>query len=706
MNLIAHFSLMDFSIIFLSLIMATIPIICRFKIKFEEALPTAISSIVIWLYFFGIAGILKVGFYSLLIVIAASTLICLYFSSEYKKVLKNTLTPGFFIYIIWLFLVFLNYSDLNLTHHDDFSHWGLASKNTYILDAIAVGDKANTIFQDYPPGTALLSYFLLKVKGVFSEPIILFGMSIWGYAVIAYPIKYLEWRNYKAILIYALVGFFIPVAFNLDQNSPMDYHAYLMVDYLHALIFGYALILATSINQKYTSFDLIKLIAVVFSLVLIKQAGVFLSLVILALVLYNVSRASIDFGDLARKGGSKLNCLNIGRGKFLVAAIALSFLVAYLSWKIFLSLNKVAEANVIHNYSAFIRQLLVLNFDLPERSFKVMELYLNALYRTSLMSGPIKLSFVGFYGLIIFGVYIFFKSIKNKNSRHCLFGNSLIIFAFLAAYMIGHLILYVVVLSDGEAYGLSSFLRYLLYFTVGIFLLIFGISIKYGAQPNGHSYKYVTYLLILILLLSVNDFTKNGKAVDIDGLKKEVVENLTKDSESNNHYLSKWAQLELGKVRKGDFAPAIDVNVIESLRKIKAINDDKFLSDKMRLLEQIAIDNNSLYVRGKSLCFLEGRGGSSYGYALMLRNKLVPVHIDRIQSHQSRTSTEKVWHDSLFILAAKSCAQIVLIEPNDVIEKYYNSFFSSPMKNYGLYDLIWIDDTHVKLSLKDCRACD
>lgn len=705
MNLTNHFSLLDFTIILALLAIANIPLICRFKIKFEEALPTTISLIVIWLYFFGLIGYLNTGFYVLSVVIATTAPACLYFSQSFKNILKNTLTPGFFIYIIWLLLVFLTYSNLNITHHDDFSHWGLASKNTYLLNAIAVGDKANTIFQDYPPGTALLSYWLLKLKGVFSEPIVLFSMSIWGYAVIAYPIKYLEWKNYKTALIYAFAGFFIPVAFSLDQNVPMDYHTYLMVDYLLALIFGYALILAANVNHKYTPFDLIKLTTVIFALVLIKQAGVYLSLAVIALSLFNINRTRDKPNAHIKNNNGKLNLLKINPGKILAISITLSLLIAYASWKFFLNLNTVAEANIIHNFSAFMHQLITLNVDLPERSFKVLTIYLNALYKISLTSGPIKISFAGFCCLIIFGIYIFYQNTVNKNSQRALIGNSVIIFIFLITYIIAHLTLYAVVLSDGEAYGLSSFLRYLLYFTAGMFVFILGTSMKYGFELNNNNYKYLSYLLMLLLFLNMNDFKKD-KEPDLDSLKKEVSDSLKKDSTSNIPYLSKWAQLELEKTGNGDFSNTVDIKVIEDINKIKAINDVNLIEKKLGLLEKIAKNNNILYTRGKSLCLFEGIGGSSYGYALMLRNKLAPVHVERILSYESHTESERAWHKSLFILAARSCAQIFLIEPNDVIEKQYNVFFSTPMKNYGLYDLTWSDKDNVKLGLKDCSACD
>jgi hypothetical protein len=702
MNSTDHFTLLDFSIILIILTIANIPLIYRFKIKFEEALPTTISLIVIWLYFFGLVGYLKMGFYGLLVVVSAVSLACLSFSNGFKNIIRNTLTPGFFIYIVWLLVVFLAYSTQGLTHHDDFSHWGLANKNTYILDAIAVGSRANTAFQDYPPGTALFSYFLLKVKGAFSDPVSLFGMSIWGYAVITYPVKYLEWKNYKSLVIYGLLGFFIPVAFSIDQNSPMDYHAYLMVDYLHALIFGYALILATNINDKYTLFDVVKLIAVVFVLVLIKHAGIFLAIIILTLALYNVN---LVFRLSPATTSTNFSLLRVGRGSVLLAGIALSFLAAYVSWKIFLNLNQVAEANVIHNYSALVTQFFSLNFDFPKRSPKVLEIYLDALYRISVTSGPVKVSFVGFCSLIIFGIYIAFKSMKEKGSQYLLLGNSIIIFAFLTIYLVAHSMLYLAVFSDGEAYGLSSFLRYLMYFTVGLFILILGSSMKYGVAGN-NNYKYIFYFFSLLLVLNIGNYRKADDGPGLDEMKMEVVQKLKANVKSPDKYYSKWAQLELQKIGEGRFENTIDMGVIDTLQRIKAINDGRLLEEKMRLLESMATDNISLYGPGKSLCFFEGRGGASYGFALMLRNKLAPVPMDRILSYDSRTATEKAWHDGLFIRAVKNCGQLVLVEPNEVIEKNYTSFFSSPLRNFGLYDISWVDEKHIQLKLRDCRACD
>lgn len=706
MNMNEQFFVHDVIVMVLALMVATMSLVSRFKIRFEEALPSTISFIVIWLYCFGIVGLLSAGLYILWGLILASGVITWYLDGRggIKANVFNTLTPGFFVYLLWLIWVFVQYSEANVNHHDDFSHWALAAKNTFILNAIAVGPDANTIFQDYPPGTALLAYFLLKLKGGYLEPVLLFGMSIWGYAILAYPIKFLKWKDWKTILVYAIVGFFIPVAFRLDQNSYLDYHAYLMVDYLLALIFGYGLTLAVNAGIRYQPIDLYKLVAVIFSLVLIKQAGVFLALAVWVVALYNI--AFSNRANPASNGSTHTPVLkNLAAGKIPVILSLFVFLFAYSSWKYFLKLNSVPATNIIQNFSKFSSQFLDFNFDFPKRAVDIVGIYFNALYDISLTSGPLAISFVGFYCLIIFGLGILTATTKNLSLRKSLIGNSLVMAFFLIVYLAAHLGLYVAVLSDGESYGLSSFLRYLIYFTAGIFVFGLGFSLDRGFGGSDYVFKCISYLLLLLLALSIG-YPKKIEGKNNDNLKGDVVSTLERYASSNDKYMAGWAQLELEKIGIGEFGGVVDLSVVANLNQLKGHRDSKQVDDKLVLMENVANNNKKLRIPGASLCMFEGRGGSGYGYALMLRNKLAPIHIARIQSYPSSTDAEKAWHKSLFIAAAKTCSQIFVIEPNDIIRKQYSEFFATPIVNFGLYEMTWSGDNDVKLSLKDCGACD
>jgi glucan phosphoethanolaminetransferase (alkaline phosphatase superfamily) len=145
------------------LLISTSAISIYFKVRFETALPLTISSIVIVFYIFGIFLNLKLALLFLYCLIPIFFIYVIYQVKRNNNVLRKIISPGLLIYSIWILVTYYIYKNQTVIHHDDFSHWFLAISNSYNLDQIPIGIKSNVVYQDYPPGTTILAYILLKI---------------------------------------------------------------------------------------------------------------------------------------------------------------------------------------------------------------------------------------------------------------------------------------------------------------------------------------------------------------------------------------------------------------------------------------------------------------------------------------------------------------------------------------------------------------
>ena len=130
--------------------------------KIETILPLCFAFIIAVLYFSGLAGNLLIGLYLLF---AFALVSLLYTVLRLPSLPKNfwheqLLTPGCFLFMVAALMIPLTMQGRILIYWDDYSHWGLAAKNLYLLDALGNAPASTIQFQSYPPGITLLHTFL------------------------------------------------------------------------------------------------------------------------------------------------------------------------------------------------------------------------------------------------------------------------------------------------------------------------------------------------------------------------------------------------------------------------------------------------------------------------------------------------------------------------------------------------------------------
>lgn len=612
--------------------------IAKFKVKFEESVAVCITAIVLLLYFFGLFGVLKYGLYVVNSLIFISTLYALFHVRKEKTTFfKNLLTPGFFLYLVWCFGIYLCYRDQMITLHDDFSHWALAAKNTYVLDAIAAGKNATTIYQDYPPATALLQYWLTNFTRNFCEPLVLLSMSIWGFSVLCYPSRYLNWTHYKAISLYAVCGFIIPFAFRYEQPQFNSFYEFLMVDYLLAILFGYSLTLAAESKKDMSRFEIFRLLLAIMVMPLVKKVGIFLALPVLVITVYRIFDMTNKKVFLKR-----------------AALFIITLVLVVKSWSRFCRKEMVELSSVNNGFSIALTKIFSLSQAFPEKTGDVFKLYINALLSLSVTNGILHMS-VAIYFLAIMGFsYFYFRSAEPLEKKNAL-RIFQILFVFLITHIIGHSFMYLFVLSDGEAYRLSSFLRYLLFFTAGIFIFLLNSLLRSGFQNHNQKARTMSFVVMLMILLTAIKFeapkTKAEKEAEFPIL-------------------------------------AIQQKEVKDLASLDTVIQKYFEPHSNRFL-----------------CFFEGESGTTYGLALLQRYKYVPLHVSRILSWEPANEHEAQWKDSKFNDDLKKCDYLFLIGLNNTLVKNFSKFFTSRLEEHGFYEIVKNENNVQSLKLKDCSLC-
>lgn len=662
------------------------------QIKFESGLPSTISLIVFILYFFGIFSNLILGFYILLVFPFIVFIVGTYLLKNIPIHIRNIFTPGMAIYTTWILTVFYIYGNQILIHHDDLNFWGLTIKNSLAIDSIGNGPGTNSGYNDYPPASSLLAYFFGKIHGGYSEAVSLFAMSIWAYSILASFTENLNWKNYWIILLYAISGYLLP-SFFLDT----DFHTTLVVDCLLALVFGYGLFLSISIDRDFSLIKIFQLSLVIISIVLLKKMGIFLSFIILIISTINIYR-SINYGFF--KSFSKNN--------ISILILSVSYLFSVLSWKFFVKFHRLEIVSSHNSFFNLIQKFSSFDLILPERLGSVWSIYWRALWSQSITSGSINLSFISFIFVLLLFLTYFINSMSKKIKI-----NVLIILISMVFFLIGHFSMYGFVLSDGESMSLSSFSRYLLPLTVGLFILIIACLFS---RFNSHISRNSIFLLVTLLflpILSLKISQSSIKTVTTPSVHMSISEKISlsitqlENAISTNHdpFLKQWASNQLNKIKNNQKPDLPPRNLISDLSEIVSLQSQQEVQMKGEQMQVLFASKTQSFDKGKYLCLIEGQEGTSYGHAMGFRYKFAPIVTKRILTYKSTTPSDYERHKLLFYNDLKFCGGAFLISINDNFQLQYKKFFISDLKNYGFYEVIW-NSGEPLLKLTDCTICD
>ena len=166
-----------------------------------------------------------------------------------------------------------------VTDMDSFEQWAYIVKKMYLTGSLhsAQGQYSSTAL--YPPGIALIQYFVGSYASAFSESTLFIGKNMLGFALLLPLFGQSDQNNWKSLL------FLVPIAIFLPFTEYSTFDSSLAVDPLLGLLFGY-LVLYGVTSTRTNWFFFINLALGSFVLSLTKTTGFLFCSFVVFIVLF------------------------------------------------------------------------------------------------------------------------------------------------------------------------------------------------------------------------------------------------------------------------------------------------------------------------------------------------------------------------------------------------------------------------------------
>ncbi|MEG1196321.1 MAG: hypothetical protein RSE58_12125 [Clostridia bacterium] len=423
--------------------------------KYEESLPLTCCAITALLFFFGIAGGLKLGVYAVCLLCLAAWIFSLVWVVCRKTVsafLRALLTPGFFIFTaLFMLLAALNvYRQVD--GWDEFSHWAYCAKSMTYLDDFITNPASGAFFQSYPPGMALMQYFVEKVM-----------------LLVRPESEFSEWRLYQYYQVF-LLSFAMPFLKNLSFKHPLRLLAGATIVLLLPLSIypqayqrltiepflgfvagaGFAMLLTRPNEDTMSN---LYILSCCFLLVLIKSVGTLFALFLaLALLLSRIAALR----QLRQPVGTKTTY-------WLSAGCAASVALPLLLWKLNMSTHHASQpfSNPI-DWLELLR--ILLGRDHSYRA-SVFGNYWQTFWTSGFAIGDtgILLPYPAIFLLLMVGLYLLnhHRNALEPDQRHARSVTCYLLCSLSLMYIVGLCVTYLFKFSQYEAEQLADFARYL-----------------------------------------------------------------------------------------------------------------------------------------------------------------------------------------------------------------------------------------------------
>ncbi len=125
----------------------------------------------------------------------------------------NFFTPGLLFFVLAAAGLLYISKPMQFVTYDEFSHWAVVVKNTYLYQGFSYKFADLTRHVTYPPGLALLSYFTLALYGQFSAGIAIYGVSLFILCGLTAVMYRQNWRTPVSNLLLSMVLLLLPLAF-------------------------------------------------------------------------------------------------------------------------------------------------------------------------------------------------------------------------------------------------------------------------------------------------------------------------------------------------------------------------------------------------------------------------------------------------------------------------------------------------------------
>lgn len=447
----------------------------KFNKRIEETIICYIFLTIILLYMFGCFGALNIGawtFLGITFILMLLTIAEFVKSTNKKEIMKNIFTPGLFIFLILNCIILIFQRGRMFSQWDEFSHWGSVVKSMFYTNKLSVDPNSTLLFKAYPPTLAIFEYLFVFIKRQFVEYYVYIAYEIFCLALFLPFTTKLEWNNKTKIICYAVIMFITPMLIF------KDFYNIIYIDAALGLTFGFCIAFIIKNKEQYKLYDMILLSGALFNLVLLKDAGLFLAIIVAILFI-------IDFIFIKKQ---------LKKGKaiiYLLLPIVL-IIASKCSWNLLIKINNVDTMSYgKYNISEFFKIIIG-----KETSYKkdVMRNFIEAcfknkkIFQTIVELSTVELTIVCTIAII----YLYKKNNYTKREKYCL--EVLIIGLFV--YLLGLMATYIYKFVPNSALNLESFDRYVKIYFEGIALVI-----SFMILENKNIDKKTLVIITLIILL-------------------------------------------------------------------------------------------------------------------------------------------------------------------------------------------------------------
>lgn len=495
------------------------------KYKFEQALPVACLGLIVFVYFCGLVGHLRVGFYLSVAAGIGATVFCVV--GTFKGWLKRDfwltciLSPGFVVFCLFAIFTYCVHTGRLLTEWDEFSHWGLVVKNMYALDAFGNHPDSTVMFKGYPPTSATFQYLWMKLSGAYSEENLFRSMNILCFAFVLPVFKNISWKNIKVVPSVSLIIFVLPITFY------STFYKSIYVDALLGVLFAYILFTYFTAN-KYDAFFLINLALAIFALTLVKASGFGLSLISAVIIIFDIliqprllrgkDRESVKFEPPKNKkksADSDWPDVLIEKPLYVILTVALTPFVSNYSWSVYRSITGTGQPWSGMSNLTLPAVLSFLRGESEQYRYTVLENFGKAIFEHPISTSFLKMTVFMFFLLLAAFTILIWNLINNKYLKRRIKFFCIGLFIGGVLYTISLVALYIFTYSEYEAVRLASFQRYMdTYLLACLLFLSFCFIYYFDNRAKMHKIKstatcMTVYLVALCFLANLEFLIAN-----------------------------------------------------------------------------------------------------------------------------------------------------------------------------------------------------
>lgn len=499
---------MGFLIPLLYFLLFTLSLVVLTKKTFGKCFPLSIFISAFILFFSQfIFKTFIIGYYINIIFSLLGVILLIFKPATRKKIKDNYFSNGFFAFIILYIFVYIFDLKRSFSHWDEFSHWGVMVKEMIRLDKFYSIDSSTLMaHKDYPPILQIFEMFYCKLSGGYNEAYLIRSIHLFSLSLIVLPIidEFKKFNNIKSFIKFVLVVvsiIFIAYLFILLYDGHGVINS-IYNDYFMAILTAYSMFIIIINKKIFSKFNIINLSLSLSFLVLTKQMGLPLFLMIIFIYIFDIILKLKNDKSLNKIKNIIFKRKNLKRIIFIFIALILIPLGLYFGWSKYV---KIIGCDSQFNLSDIkINELygIIRGVSGEEWQHTASKNYYNALFNSNITTSNIlTLSYLQSIILIFIFLLFIWKYFKNKFYKNQFLSINTTLFFGAIGYAFVMLLLYVFSFGSYEGPNLASFDRYMAtYIIICLVVIIYLIGIVVSRSKNK---KKELYLFILCGLLFI-----------------------------------------------------------------------------------------------------------------------------------------------------------------------------------------------------------